>query len=127
MERVASEFANHFSNKQEFRVVILMYGNNLGSSYKLSDTIQILYPNKKFNNKIRIISALKSLWFVRISVNKIKPEYILSFGEYWNNFVLLALLFTNHSVFVFDRCQPDKSLGFLHEFLRNYLYNQSNN
>jgi len=125
MERVAIEFANHFSNKQEFRVIILMYGNNLGSSYILSDTIQILYPNKKFNNKNRIISALKSLWFVRISVNKIKPEYILSFGEYWNNFVLLALLFTKHSVFVFDRCQPDKSLGFFHESLRNFLYNQS--
>jgi GalNAc-alpha-(1->4)-GalNAc-alpha-(1->3)-diNAcBac-PP-undecaprenol alpha-1,4-N-acetyl-D-galactosaminyltransferase len=125
MERVASEFANYFSDKNEFKVIILMYGNNLGSSYKLSNSIQIIQPKNQFNNKQRILSTLKSILFIRSSANKLKPDYILSFGEYWNNFVLLSLLFTRHSVFISDRCQPDKSLGFIHDILRKCLYKRS--
>ena len=47
---------------------------------------------------------------------------VLSFGEYWNSFVLIALFGLKYPVFVSDRCQPDKSLGKFHDLLRKNLY-----
>jgi GalNAc-alpha-(1->4)-GalNAc-alpha-(1->3)-diNAcBac-PP-undecaprenol alpha-1,4-N-acetyl-D-galactosaminyltransferase len=38
----------------------------------------------------------------------------------------LALLNTSYSVFVSDRCQPNKSLGKLHDYLRKKLYQNAN-
>jgi glycosyltransferase involved in cell wall biosynthesis len=49
----------------------------------------------------------------------------LSFGEYWNSFVLLSLFGTPWNVYVSDRSQPDKSLGRMHNLLRKWLYKRA--
>ncbi|MFT6324986.1 MAG: glycosyltransferase involved in cell wall biosynthesis [Halieaceae bacterium] len=56
---------------------------------------------------------------------KLNADSILSFGEHWNNLVLLAGLGKNFSVFVSDRCQPNKSLGKFQNLLRIWLYPKS--
>lgn len=124
-ERVASEFSNFISDANLMKVSIVMYGNNIGTNYKLSKNIQLHTIENKFNGHKRLISAVKSMWFIRNTVNKINPDYVFSFGEYWNNFVMLSLLGTNHNIYLSDRCQPDKSLGLVHDFLRKILYPRS--
>jgi GalNAc-alpha-(1->4)-GalNAc-alpha-(1->3)-diNAcBac-PP-undecaprenol alpha-1,4-N-acetyl-D-galactosaminyltransferase len=47
---------------------------------------------------------------------------VLSFGEYWNNLVLLSTLGLKLPVFVSDRSQPDKSLGRFQDKLKKWLY-----
>jgi hypothetical protein len=59
---------------------------------------------------------------LRREILRNEPDAILSFGEYWNSFVLLALLGFKRSVFVSDRCRPDKYLGLFHQFFRGFLY-----
>jgi len=59
---------------------------------------------------------------LRKTVKQINPQSVLSFGEYWNNFVLLGVLGLRSSVYVSDRSQPDKSLGWFHDRLRLWLY-----
>jgi len=65
---------------------------------------------------------LKTLFFLRKEIKLIQPYSILSLGEYFNSFVLLALYGLKYTVFVSDRCQPNKSLGKFHDFLRLILY-----
>ncbi len=122
MERVASEFANYFAIQNDFTVSILMFGNNIGTNYNLDSRIKIYTPNYSFENKSRLMATFKALKFIKNKTAFYNPDFILSFGELWNSFVLLALLGTKYPVFISDRCQPDKSLGFLHDFLRKYLY-----
>jgi glycosyltransferase involved in cell wall biosynthesis len=62
------------------------------------------------------------MYYLRKKLKEIKPDAVLSFGEYWNNFVLLSTIGLKYSVFVSDRSQPDKSLGKIHDTLRKILY-----
>src|SRR5690606_17709324 len=62
------------------------------------------------------------IWFLRKTISTINPDAILSFGELWNNLVLLAGWGKNWPTYISDRCQPNKRLGVIHEILRKWLY-----
>lgn len=121
MERVMSELLWYFSRK-EITIHLLLYGKNRDVFYQIPDNIIIYRPKFTFNNNIRFIHTLRTLFFLRQQVKKIKPDTILSFGELWNNMVLLSTLGLSFPVYVSDRSQPDKSLGVFHNRLRKWLY-----
>jgi hypothetical protein len=60
--------------------------------------------------------------FLRKTISRIAPCSILSFGEYWNSFVLLSLYNYSCTVFISDRCSPVKKFSRFHTFLRRWLY-----
>ena len=55
-------------------------------------------------------------------VKVIQPHSILSFGELWNNLVLISLIGLKYPVYISDRCKPDKSFGLFQHLLRKWLY-----
>jgi GalNAc-alpha-(1->4)-GalNAc-alpha-(1->3)-diNAcBac-PP-undecaprenol alpha-1,4-N-acetyl-D-galactosaminyltransferase len=122
MERVMSELINQFATKENSELHLVLYGIKREIFYKLPPNISIHKPNFEFNNKFRLLSTIATIWALRKIVTKIEPTTILSFGELWNSFVLLALIGKSFPVYVSDRCQPDKSLGKFHNFLRKKLY-----
>jgi len=122
MERVMAELANYFANKKYIEVHLVLYGLTRRISYALPSNITIHKPSFEFDNAKRAISTIRTILFLRKTINRLKPDTILSFGEYWNSFVMLALIGKRVPVFLSDRCQPDKHLGKLHEFLRSWLY-----
>jgi glycosyltransferase involved in cell wall biosynthesis len=122
MERVMSELAAHFCQKSDLEVHLVLYGINRDIFYNLPDNLTIHRPSFEFDNDKRLLHTLKTLWFLRTTIRRLNPDSVLSFGEYWNNFVLLALYGLRYPVYVSDRCQPDKSLGRVHDMLRNHLY-----
>ena len=122
MERVMSELANFFCQKHDLEVYLVMYGMMPEVFYPLPRNLIIHQPEWKFDNKNRKWSTLKRMIYLRRTVKKIHPSSVLSFGEYWNSLVLLSLAGLKIPIFVSDRCQPDKSLGFLHNHLRKWLY-----
>ena len=125
MERVMSELANYFVEKKRAVVHLVLYGKEPEIFYPLSPDIIIHRPAAVFKNKFRTWHAFKRMHYLRNEIKKIQPDTILSFGEYWNSFVLLALLRTKYPVYISDRSQPDKSLGRFHELLRKWLYPKS--
>lgn len=122
MERVMSELAHYYSNKIDLEVHLVMYGKQPQIFYAIPGSVIIYKPQSSFKNSARLYSTLKRLFFLRKTIKKIGPNTILSFGEYWNSFVLLALLWLPYPVYVSDRCQPDKKLGKPHDFIRRWLY-----
>jgi glycosyltransferase involved in cell wall biosynthesis len=125
MERVMSELAGYFCQKNDLEVHLVLYGRMPELFYKVPENLVIHCPKSQFNNRFRQIATIKRLLFLRREIVDINPDSILSFGEYWNSFVLLALAGLKHPVFISDRCQPDKHLGFLHQFLRRILYRRA--
>jgi GalNAc-alpha-(1->4)-GalNAc-alpha-(1->3)-diNAcBac-PP-undecaprenol alpha-1,4-N-acetyl-D-galactosaminyltransferase len=125
MERVMSELAAYFSGKGEIETHLILYGITREIFYPVSENIIIHKPSFRFNNRWRLFYTLKTLCFLRSRIKEIKPASILGFGEYWNNFLLLSLLGLKFPVFVSDRSQPDKSLGWLHDHLRRWLYSSA--
>ena len=116
------ELAHHFSTKNNVEVHLILYGIKRDIFYPLPNNVIVHKPVFIFNDQLRLISTLKTLLFLRKCVKHIKPASILSFGEYWNSFVLLATLGLKYPVFVSDRGQPDKQRGKFHDVLRNWLY-----
>lgn len=122
MERVMSELIIQFSKKDNTELHLVLYGLKRDIFYKLPPNITIHKPKFEFNNHFRLLSIYRTIWAIRKIVTKIGPTTILSFGELWNSFVLIALLGKSYPIYVSDRCQPDKSLGRLHDYLRKLLY-----
>ncbi len=117
-----SELVHYFAAREELKVHLVLYGISREIFYPIPDNILISIPRFRFNNKWRLWYTVKTMLFLRATIKKIKPDSILSFGEYWNSFVLLSLLGLKYPVFVSDRSQPDKSLGWFHDTLRQLIY-----
>ncbi len=122
MERVMAELAGYFSTRHEVSVHVILYGINREIFYPLPASATVHKPSFLFNTKHRKLSSFKTLLYLRRKIKVLKPDAILSFGEYWNNFVLLATRGLPYPVYVSDRSQPDKSLGKLQDKLRQILY-----
>ncbi len=122
MERVMSELADYFSKKKNVELHMVLYGKDREIFYDLPKNVFVHVPNWKFENNKRLWHTFKTMHYLRQAIRKLAPDRILSFGEYWNSFVLLALTGQNIPIFVSDRCRPDKDLGFKHEILRKLLY-----
>jgi GalNAc-alpha-(1->4)-GalNAc-alpha-(1->3)-diNAcBac-PP-undecaprenol alpha-1,4-N-acetyl-D-galactosaminyltransferase len=122
MERVMSEIIESFSRKPKAELHLVLFGIDRDVFYEIPPSIIIHKPNFEFDNTKRYWHTLKTIYFIRKTIIKINPNTILSYGEYWNSLVLLALVGKKYPIFVSDRCQPDKSLGKLHDFLRKLFY-----
>jgi GalNAc-alpha-(1->4)-GalNAc-alpha-(1->3)-diNAcBac-PP-undecaprenol alpha-1,4-N-acetyl-D-galactosaminyltransferase len=122
MERVMSELAWYFITKINFEIHLVLYGITQEIFYLIPDNIIIHKPSFTFKNKWRLYYTFRTILFLRRTIKKINPTSILSFGEYWNSFCLISFFGLNYPVFVSDRSQPDKSLGWFHDKLRHWLY-----
>ncbi len=122
MERVMAELAGYFSLKEELELHIILYDNKREIFYPIPDNLTIHLPDFEFNDNRRFLNTLKTALFLRTKIRKLKPDSILSFGEYWNSFVLLSLAGLSYPVFISDRCSPVKKFGYLHSALRKILY-----
>jgi GalNAc-alpha-(1->4)-GalNAc-alpha-(1->3)-diNAcBac-PP-undecaprenol alpha-1,4-N-acetyl-D-galactosaminyltransferase len=122
MERVMAELAYYFATKDKIEIHLVLYGITREVFYPIPDSTIIHKPDFTFKNSFRTIYSLRTIIFLRRTIIRISPSTILSFGEYWNNFVLLSLLGLKYPVFVSDRSQPDKSLGWVHDNLKHILY-----
>ena len=117
-----AQLIDAFSFKSDIEIHLILYGMHRDIFYPIPDSINIHYPLFEFNNEKRFFSTLKTLKFLRARTKAISPYAILNFGEYWNSFVLISLFGTKNRVFISDRCQPNKSLGRMHDLLRRCLY-----
>jgi glycosyltransferase involved in cell wall biosynthesis len=122
MERVMSILLNDFVQREHFEVTLLLIGRDRVVEFDLDKNIQIIKPEFTFDHTKRNWSTLKTMWFIRTNIQRIQPDCILSFGEIWNNLVLMSQKGKKNKVYISDRSQPNKNLGRLHNTLRNQLY-----
>lgn len=126
MERVMSTLIWYFSKKTQVDLHLILYGKTREIFYDLPLNVHIHTPPFTFHDRYRFLNTIRTMLYLRKTYKEIKPDVSLSFGEYWNNLVLLSLLGIKSRIFVSDRSQPDKSLGKMHEFLRKKLYPHAN-
>jgi GalNAc-alpha-(1->4)-GalNAc-alpha-(1->3)-diNAcBac-PP-undecaprenol alpha-1,4-N-acetyl-D-galactosaminyltransferase len=122
MERVMVDLINYCANHKNDELHIILYGKNLDLFYSLSDKVVIHRNKMKYNDKARLIYAIKTLAYLRKEVKSIHPDIILSFGEIWNSFVLLSLFGLAYTIYIEDHCPPNETFGWWHEALRKWLY-----
>lgn len=122
MERVMSELVIYFSAKPDIQCHLIIYGKPLDDFYAIPSNVVVHRPGFKFNDAMRLLSTVKTIFFVRKTIVNIKPDSILSFGEIWNNLIIISLFGLKFPLYVSDRNSPMESLGKVHDFLRKVLY-----
>lgn len=122
MERVMAELAGYFAAKSEIETHLVLYGIDREIFYPVPSSVIVHKPHFTFDNRWRLFYTIRTLIYLRNRIKKIDPGSILSFGEFWNSFILIALFGLKYPLYISDRCQPDKSLGKFHDRLRKLLY-----
>lgn len=117
-----SELINGFIREQSAEVHVILYGIARDCFYEIDNRAEFHIPRFKFTNRYRTWSTLKTLHYLRGEIKRIKPDTVLSFGNYWNSFVLLATKGLNIPVYVSDRSSPAKDMGWIQNKLRKLLY-----
>ncbi len=126
MERVTSTLLQEFAKCDHLELHLLLYGRKRDIFFVLPDKVKVHRPNFEFDRYPRFMATLKTVHFIRSTLTKLQPDSILNFGERWNNLVLASCVGTGLKILVSDRCQPEKSLGPIHDLLRTILYPRAN-
>jgi glycosyltransferase involved in cell wall biosynthesis len=122
MQRVMSELAGYFCIKPGLKVHLVMYGKDPEIFYQLPPEIYLHKNTYKYEEHLRFWFAIKAMLYLRSEIKMIDPDSVLSFGEYWNSLVLLALFGLPYSVYISDRCSPAKEFDFVHSLIRRFIY-----
>ena len=122
MERVMAHLIQEFSTYENVEVHVILIGNKREVKYNLPNSVTIHKPEWEFNNDKRFWHTLKTVAFIRKKLKEINPNTVLSFGEMWNNLLLIASLGLHLNIYVSDRSIPGKNLGKFQNLLRNKLY-----
>lgn len=125
IERALTNLANYFVDRGlEVVFVSCLSGK---AFYKLDPRIKLVEPTFKRKggpiNKITFYFQL--IKFIRSNYRKELPKAVLSFGDVFNPFVLLALRSENVPVYISDRTSPDYKFKFPIPFLKRWLYPKS--
>lgn len=121
-ERVISELANFWAENGKAQVFLLLLTDQK-QFYQIHPNVTVIVPKKHYKNSFsKFLFKGWVSFFIRNSLYKICPDTVLSFGEKYNNIVLLSLIGTNFKVFVSDRNSPNWNIGRVHRTLRKLLY-----
>jgi GalNAc-alpha-(1->4)-GalNAc-alpha-(1->3)-diNAcBac-PP-undecaprenol alpha-1,4-N-acetyl-D-galactosaminyltransferase len=99
-----------------------VYGREAPADFVLSEKVTVHRPPFKFNNRFRLLSTLRRLGYLRRTIKRGRYDVLLSFGDRWNNFVMLACLGLDVRVFLSDRSSPELDIGRSQKWLRQLLY-----
>jgi GalNAc-alpha-(1->4)-GalNAc-alpha-(1->3)-diNAcBac-PP-undecaprenol alpha-1,4-N-acetyl-D-galactosaminyltransferase len=121
-ERVVTLLANEFASRSNLETHVIVYGNDVPSVYELAENVTVHRPAFKFDNRFRFFSTLRRLIYLRRTIQNGRYDAVLSFGDLWNNFVMLACFGLNAQVFLSDRSSPELEIGWLQKRLRRLLY-----
>ena len=63
--------------------------------------------------------------YIRKNLLKIDPDTIVSFGDWYNSYVILATRFLNKPVYITNRMGPNIYFGKFMELFNNLTYNKA--
>lgn len=125
IERALVVLANYFSD--EGYIVTFISCLKGKAFYTLRKNINRIKPD--FNHSGTMISSVtfypRLAWFIRKEVNKLNPNVVLTFGDWFSPIVLMALYGTKYPVFISDRTSPDYKFKFPIPQLKKWLYPKS--
>lgn len=119
-ERALTSLANYFAKNGYLVSIINLFKTE--QFYKLENSIKIIWPNTDRSKHHRLVYALLILPYLRRTIKKAKPDVLLSYGDWFNPFVILSTRFLKIPLFVFDRMGPKMKMDPLISFARKTLY-----
>lgn len=119
-ERSLTSLAEYFAGQgYEISIINLFKTEKF---FEVSDSISVFWPKHDRNKYNRIVYALLSVPYLRKHLKRIHPDVILSYGEWFNPFVILSTRFLQIPLYVLDRMGPQMVMDSLVTNARKALY-----
>lgn len=90
--------------------------------YQIADSVRIYEPSFERKGKSRVSFYLKWLIYVREKIKEVTPAVVLSYGDFHNSLVLIALYGSNVPVVISDRASPSLHVPYALRLLRSISY-----
>lgn len=119
-ERALTNLANQFAEMGHHVTILPLFKTEI--FWELNPKIEIIFPDLDRKSHHRLVYALRLLPHIRKQVNKLKPDTILSFGEWFNSYVILATRFLKFPLYITNRMGPLLKLGSLIDNANRLLY-----
>lgn len=120
MERSLTSLANSFATHGHQVTIVNLFKTDV--FFDLHPDIEIIWPQIQRESTHRLLYAVKLLPYLRREISRLKPDVVLSFGEYFNAYVVLSLLGMRQRLFLSDRMGPLLKLGFPLDQANKILY-----
>ena len=119
-ERALTSLANYYASKGYEITIINLFKTE--QFFDLENNITVIWPDIDRNKFPRFLYALHIMFFLRKSIRNSKTDVILSFGEWFNSFVILSTRLSGIPLYVTDRMGPELKISLLLEITRKILY-----
>lgn len=120
LENAVMVMSNEMAKRGHQVSIICVYNNPI--FYKLDERIKIIIPTYKRKDFSTAVYYLKSIFYLRKEIKNIKPDVIVSYGDFLNPISLLATRKLNIPVFISDRSSPGKKFPFIVQKMREFIY-----
>lgn len=125
-ERVVSVLANNWAKDNDVYIVTLF---NHPVQYEISDRVQIItlvdWIRGNLSSLQKIRKIISAMFKFRRLISSLEPDFVLSFMNKYNVFVLLSLFGMKVRVFVSERGSPFESISKIVALGRRLLYRYS--
>lgn len=121
LERSSANLAN-FLCKQPGLELVVITQYKFKHFYQLDERIRVIEPDFKKEGVSKLLYYLKIVFFFRKHIKNLRPDVVLSFGEYCNFQVLLAGLNLNVPIVISDRASPILKIAFPTNLFRKITY-----
>lgn len=124
LENSVMVMSNEMARRGHFVSIICVYNNSI--FYQLDERIKIVSPKYKRKDFSTAIYYLKSIFYLRKEIKKIRPDVIISYGDFLNPISLLAVINLKIPIFISDRSSPGKKFPFIVQKMRELIYPLAN-
>ena len=132
-ERALTNLTNEFAKKGHQITIICLFKSEI--FFEIHPAINVIMPkygrdpnydpiktNKSNRYSNKYIHALKLIPYIRKNIIRTNPDTVISFGDWYNSYVILATRFLRKPVFITNRMGPNINYGVLMEFFNKLFY-----
>jgi GalNAc-alpha-(1->4)-GalNAc-alpha-(1->3)-diNAcBac-PP-undecaprenol alpha-1,4-N-acetyl-D-galactosaminyltransferase len=119
-ERALTNWANEFANEGVEISIICLFKTEI--FYQLNPIIKVIWPSLDRKTTNKFIYAIKLIPFIRKNVKQIKPDIVISFGDWFNAYSIIATRFLGVKTFITNRMGPNLFLGKFLELFNRLSY-----
>jgi GalNAc-alpha-(1->4)-GalNAc-alpha-(1->3)-diNAcBac-PP-undecaprenol alpha-1,4-N-acetyl-D-galactosaminyltransferase len=119
-ERALTYLANEFANRGNQISIICLFKTEI--FFELHPNIKVVWPLEDRNSTNKFVYALKLIPYIRRNIKLINPDSVISFGDWFNAYSIIATRFLNKPVYITNRMGPNLNLGRFIEFFNKLTY-----
>src|SRR5690606_15307197 len=93
--------------------------------FRLEVEIEVTWPKVVRNRIPKFLYAFSTIFYLNKNINRIRPDVILSFGEWINSFVIFSTVLKRVPICAFELMGPNLYLGPLIESFRKITYGRA--